>query len=142
MELYKQELMKILRLEIFNYVIIFGLIITAIIICYILKKHKIYFYSLFVSVSFLFIMIFLSVNDLMPLYKDITGNAYVELENVYFSCGESHFDSSGFQKVSIYVGNDSPIVLKTTKSFEENEFYGFAVYSRESKYLVYVEKIE
>ena len=118
MELYKQELMEILRLEVFNHIIIFGLIIAAIIVCYILKKHKIYFISLFVSISFLFIMILLSIGEFVPLYRDITNDAYVALENVYFSCGEHNFDSSGFQKVSIYVGNDSPIVLKTTKSFE------------------------
>ncbi len=141
MELYKQELIKIVRLEAFNHIIIFGLIIAAIIVCCILKRHKVYFVSLIISVSFLFIMVLLSVGEFIPLYRDITSNAYVTLENAYFSCGESNFDFSGFQKVSVYDGTDNPIVLKTTKRFEDNDFNGIVVYSEESKYLVYAEEM-
>ncbi len=137
MELYKQELIKILRLEVFNHVIIITLVFIAIIVCYILKNDKTYKVLLFVSVLFLFIMIILSINTFIPLYKDITNNAFVKMENVSFSSAISKFDSSGFQEILIYDENNNPVVLKTTKHFEEEIFNGIIVYAKESKYLVF-----
>lgn len=71
MEFYAEELFKILRLEMFNNLIIIALIFVAIIFCSILRKNKQYKILLWLSVAFLFIMMALSVDELVPIYKDI-----------------------------------------------------------------------
>ncbi len=138
MDIYAEELLKILRLEMFNNLMIIALIIVAIIFCGILRKNKSYKILLWLSVAFLFVMSALSVDVLVPIYKDIRSNAFVEAKNVSF-LSEDAFDSSGFQQIKFYDESNNCIILKTTKSFQREEFYGTVVYSENSKYLVYCE---
>ena len=123
-------------MEIFNHIVIIILTIVAVIVCYILRKNRVYMISLFVSIFSLFVMIILTFNALIPLYNDIKNNAFIKRENVSFSCPVNKFDFSGIQEIKVKEKNTT-FILKTTKRFEENEFKGTIVYAKESQYLVF-----
>lgn len=136
MDIYTQELEKIFHLELFNYLAIIVLTIIAIVICFILRKKKVYMVSLFLSFLCFLIMLFITVSSLTPLYNDITNHSFIKMENVSFSCPVNKFDFDGIQEISVQDNDNSKIILKTTKQFDD-EFNGTIVYSKESKYIVF-----
>lgn len=131
------ELLKILKLQGFNYGIILLLGIVAIIIYAILLKEKRNLMFLTISIICIVATFILAFIELSPIYSDLKKQSFIEVDEVtLISKVSAGFDWSGIRTIHIETIDGDKLLLKTTQQFEEGTFKGKIVYSKESEYLL------
>lgn len=131
------KLLRIIKLEMVNYIIIFTLCIVATVICFLLRNDRIYRILLWASIAGLIVIVVFFLNTIIPICNDYFQQSFVELEKAtILSTTSSGFDLSGIREIVVYDEDGRSIKLKTIVQIDQGEYTATVIYSKESRYLV------